>query len=202
MKSMKRVFCILAVVGLLLGGSQSASAQKSGELLVKGGVGYLSLYDLLGSLVVGLGTAFSDEESNSESFVPMLNPNLSVYWGVTDKIAVGASLSFGYSSARRVVTETGAVCKSMKVFYPSLCFDIYTTYYRSGKFSFYGMSGFGPMLYMSEQTDEGVTTREYKLLPTANFYPIGFSYGGKISGFIEGGWGAKGLVNAGISCCF
>jgi hypothetical protein len=198
---MKRVFCILAVVGLLLGGSQSASAQKSGELLVKGGVGYLTLYDLLGSLVVGLGTISGDKESNSESFVPMLNPNLSVYWGVTDKMAVGASLSFGYSSGR-VVTETGAVSRSMKVLYPSLCFDVYTTYYRSGKFSFYGMYGAGPMLYMSEQTDEGVTTREYKLLPTAQMYPIGFSYGGKISGFIEGGWGAKGLVNAGISCCF
>jgi hypothetical protein len=198
---MKRVFCILVVVGLLLGGSQSASAQKSGEIVVKGGVGYLSLYDLLGSLVVGLGTISGDKESNSESFVPMLNPNLSVYWGVTDKMAVGASLSFGYSSGR-VVTETGAVSRSMKVLYPSLCFDVYTTYYRSGKFSFYGMYGAGPMLYMSEQTDEGVTTRKYELLPAGQCYPIGFSYGGKISGFIEGGWGAKGLVNAGISCCF
>lgn len=201
MKSMKRVFCILAVVGLLLGGSQSASAQKRGEFLVKGGVGYLSIFDLFGSLLVGLGTISGDKESNSESFVPMLNPNLSVYWGVTDKMAVGASLSFGYSSGR-VVTETGAVSRSMKVIYPSLCFDVYTTYYRSGKFSFYGMYGAGPMLYMVEQTDEGVTTREYKLFPAGQCYPIGFSYGGKISGFIEGGWGAKGLVNAGISCCF
>lgn len=168
MKSMKRVFCILAVVGLLLGGSQSALAQKSGEFLVKGGVGYLSVYDPLVSLLVGLGTVFSDEEAKAESFMPMLNPNLSVYWGVSDKLAVGASLSCGYSSARRVVTETGAVCRSMKVIYPSLCFDVYTTYYRSGKFSFYGMYGVGPMLYMSEQTDEGVTTRKYELLPAGH----------------------------------
>lgn len=196
---MKRILSLLVVIVLVFGTTQNAAAQERGTLSIKGGVGYFSISDTIGSLVVGLGTAFGGEDSSSESFVTMLNPNVAVYFSVTDKTALGGSLSFGYSSARRVNNETGAVSRSVKALYPSLCFDVQTTYYTSGKFSIYGQYGVGAMLYIVDQTNEGTYSRDYTLAPTGQLYPIGLSYGGRISGFIEGGWGAKGFVNAGIS---
>ena len=195
---MKRFFAFLMMAGVMLGASQSVVAQERGEWCIKGGVGWFSLPDFMGSLVAGLGSIDTTEGCENHSFIPMLNPNVEVHYGINDWLALGGSVAIGYAGAESRFVDTGDVNKSSKALYPTICLSAQTRYLSAGKFAMYGSWGVGVMVLVSNQKTSENTNTQVGFSPMANLYPLGFSYGGETGGFVEAGWGAKGWVNVGV----
>ena len=198
---MKRFFVFLTTILFAAATIAPASAQQRGEWSIKGGVGWYSVPDVVGALVAGLSTAFGNPEgAESQGFIPLLNPNIEVHYGINDWLALGGSLSVGYSSAKVVLTDTGALNKSASAFYPSLVFSAKTQYFRSGAFAMYGSWGVGAMALAAKQwsSDGSNNNNSFGIMPMGNLYPLCFSYGGRTGGFAELGWGAKGFANVGV----
>lgn len=195
---MKRVFTFLMAAAMLLGASQPLAAQERGEWSIKGGIGWFSLPDFVGLLVAGLGSIDVNKEVESNQFMPMLNPNVEVQYGINDWLALGGSLALGYAGVKTELVETGATSKISRAFYPTLCISAQTRYFSAGKFTMYGSWGAGVMLLFSTQKSAETTNNQVGVAPMANLYPLCFSYGDKIGCFCEVGWGAKGFSNVGI----
>ena len=195
---MRRFLAFLMMAGVMLGTSHSVVAQQRGEWSVKGGVGWFSLPDFFGSLVAGLGSIDTAEGVKHQEFVPLLNPNVEVYCGINDWLALGGSVAVGYASAKSVFSETGVVNKSVEALYPTLCISVQTRYFSIGKFSMYGSWGAGVMMLISSQKTPEENNNQVGVIPMVNLYPLGLSYGGDLGGFLEAGWGAKGFVNLGV----
>lgn len=195
---MKRFLAFLMMAGVMLGASQSVVAQQRGEWSVKGGVGWFSLPDVVGGLLVGFGSIDSTNGVVISSFVPMFNPNIEVQYAVNDWLALGGSVAVGYASAKSVFSETGVVNKSVEALYPTLCFAAQTRYFSMGKFSMYGSWGAGVMMLISSQKTPEENNNQVGVIPMVNLYPLSLSYGGDLGGFLEAGWGAKGFVNLGV----
>ncbi|MBP3382395.1 MAG: hypothetical protein J6K78_00610 [Tidjanibacter sp.] len=202
---MKRFFTFLTTILFAVATIAPASAQQRGEWSIKGGVGWYSLPDIIGALVAGLSTAFGNPEGTErQDFILLLNPNVEAHYGINDWLALGGSLTVGYSSAKSVFTDTGAMNKSASALYPSLMFSAKTQYFRSGAFAMYGSWGVGAMALAAKQwsADGNTSNNNFAVAPMGNIYPLCFSYGGRTGGFAELGWGAKGVVNVGVYCAF
>ena len=195
---MRRFLAFLMMAGVMLGTSHSVVAQQRGEWSVKGGVGWFSLPDVVGGLLVGFGSIDSTNGVVISSFVPMFNPNIEVQYAVNDWLALGGSVAVGYASAKSVFSETGVVNKSVEALYPTLCISAQTRYFSSGKFAMYGSWGAGVMALISSQKTTESSNDQVGVIPMVNLYPLGLSYGGDLGGFLEAGWGAKGFVNMGV----
>ena len=195
---MKRFFITLMMASVMLGISCPVVAQARGEWSVKGGIGWYSIPDFVGALMVGLGSIDTTEGTTSHSFVPLLNPNVEVHYGINDWLSLGGSLTVGYASAKSTFDNTGVLNKSIVAIYPTLCFSAQTRYFSSGKFSMYGSWGVGAMMLVGNQITDNSSNNQFGIAPMGNAYPLCFSYGGDLGGFLEAGWGAKGLVNIGI----
>lgn len=195
---MKRFFITLMMASVMLGLSCPVVAQARGEWSVKGGIGWYSIPDFVGALMVGLGSIDTTEGTTSHSFVPLLNPNVEVHYGINDWLSLGGSLTVGYASAKSTFDDTGVLNKSIVAIYPTLGFSAQTRYFSSGKFSMYGSWGVGAMMLVGNQITDNSSNNQFGIAPMGNAYPLCFSYGGDLGGFLEAGWGAKGLVNIGI----
>ena len=196
---MKRILSLLVAIVLVFGTTQNAAAQERGEWSIRGGVGWFSVPDLIGALVAGLGSIDTTEGVTRQEFIPLLNPNVGIYCSMNDWLSLGTSFTVGYSTAKTVMEDTGRVNKSVSVLYPSVYIGGIFKYYSYGKFSIYGLCEVGAALYSVTQFSDGENRHQLSFSPMANVYPIGLSYGGQVSGFIEGGWGSRGIVNAGVS---
>lgn len=195
---MKRFFTTLMVVVLSAAALAPAKAQTKGEWSIKGGVGYLSLPDLICGLAVGLGSMDMTEGVENESFALMTNPTVEFHYGLNNWFALGGSVTVGYASAKSVFPETGVVNKTISCIYPSVCLSAITRYFTNGKFSMYGSWGLGAVAISTEQTSQSNgSSSQMTVAPMANVYPLCFSVGGSIGGFCELGWGAKGFANVG-----
>lgn len=200
---MKRFFTLLMMAGVMLGASQPLMAQQKGDWNIKVGAGWFSVPDFVGALVAGLGSIDTTEGTISQDFVPMINPNVEVLCSVNDWLELGASLSVGYASAKSVFEGTDKVNKSSMALYPTLCFGVDTRYFRSSRFSMYGSWGLGVCaLYGQQRSADGSSADNdnFAVAPMGNFYPLCFSYGeaDSVEGFLEIGWGAKGIFNVGL----
>lgn len=159
--------------------------------------------DIFGLLIAGFGSIDTTEGTSSRDFIPLLNPNVEVLFGVNSWLSLGGSLAVGYASAESVLDTSGVVNKSMKTLYPTLTFAAQTQYFSSGRFAMYGSWGLGVMAVYAQQRsqEEGVgNNTSFAATLMGNAYPLCFSYGntGEVAGFVELGWGAKGIVNVGI----
>lgn len=202
---MKRFFAFLTTILFAVATIAPASAQTKGEWSIKGGVGWYSVPDVIGALVAGLSTAFGNPEGTErQDFILLLNPNVEAHYGINDWLALGGSLTVGYSSAKSVFTDTGSVYQSASALYPSLMFSAKTQYFRSGAFAMYGSWGVGAMALAAKQwsADGNTSNNNFAVAPMGNIYPLCFSYGGLTGGFVELGWGAKGFANVGVYCAF
>lgn len=197
---MKRLFTFFATILVAVATIAPVSAQERGEWSIRGGVGWFSLPDFVGALVVGLGSIDGTEGTTSHDFVPMLNPNVELLYGCNNWLSVGGTLSVGYASATSKFDDTGAVNKQAWALYPSLGVAAKTRYFQSGKFSMYGSWSLGVIVLMSEQSGAEITERGVNTAAVVmgNAYPLCFSYGGDTGGFLEAGWGFKGIVNLGV----
>ncbi len=194
---MKRVFAFFALAVLMHALSQPIVAQERGVLQVRVGAGWLSLPDFIGGLVVGLGSIDTTEGVEGYSFAPMINPNVELLCGVNEWLALGGSLSVGCAAAETRFEQTGEVSKSTSALYPTICLAATTRYFSSGRVTIYGSWGVGAMMLLSRQTLSSETNTQVGVAPMANLYPLCLSWGGSARGFVELGWGAKGIVNVG-----
>lgn len=197
---MKRLFTFLMIAALTLGTSQTLVAQD-GKWSTKVGAGWYSVPDFVGALITGLGTIDTTEGTSSHDFIPLINPNIELVYGVNDWISLGGYLSVGYASAESRFEATGTVNKSTESFYPTLLFSAETRYFTSGWFSMYGSWGIGAMALFSQQLFEGDTNTQFAVAPMANVYPLGFAFevNHNLAAFLEIGLGAKGFFNVGVN---
>jgi opacity protein-like surface antigen len=74
-------------------------------------------------------------------------------------------------------------------------------YIRSGKFTMYGLAGIGGTLYtLSYEDHNNNSLNDSNANPYVAFQvtPIGLRFGKNIGGFLEFGFGYRGIVNAGM----
>lgn len=199
---MKRFFTFLIIAALTLGVSQPLLAQGKDYWSIKGGVGWVSVPDFVGALVASLGSIDNTEGITRHEFAPLRNPNIEVLFNANDWFSIGASCLVGYSSTRTVFDDTGAVSKSASAFYPSVILTADTRYISKGRFTVYGSWGIGAMaMWITQRSMDGSTNNDnFTASVMGNVYPLCFSYkpGNSVSGYLELGWGAKGIVNVGI----
>lgn len=198
---MKRFFTVLMIAAVVLGASQPLMAQQKGEWNVKVGAGWFSAPDFVGLLVAGLGSIDTTEGTSSQEFIPLINPNVEVLYGVSDWCSLGGSMAMGYSAAKSVFDVTGEVNRSSSAFYNTLCLSAQTRYFRRGNFAMYGSWGVGlcALYAMQRSADGNTNNNNFAATFMANAYPLCFEMGEKVSCFVEVGWGAKGIVNVGVN---
>lgn len=77
-------------------------------------------------------------------------------------------------------------------------------YYNSKFLRLYGLAGFGGRLYHERSSPR----QEFDGLPSSKAFfncqltPLGFGFGDQLKGFVELGFGYKGMMNFGLSCRF
>lgn len=84
-----------------------------------------------------------------------------------------------------------------------LSYECRFTYFRKGVTTIYGKAGVGASLVQCTTNESGGPDRqEFAVLPNFQITPLGLRFGRRVAGFVELGFGYRGLVNAGVECRF
>lgn len=215
MRLMKKTLAVLLLLATALSATSEARAQASlsdanrdfPRWEVRGGVGWLSLFDFVGALGTGFGSIdFGTNDDNGittrrEGWNALLNPNLDLYYNLTPRFSVGVSATVGHISSKLVyVTGGSGVRKSSSFTYPSLLVGLKWLYARleDNLWSIYGTAGVGASLMCVKNVDTaGEVNNTTQFSPMVNFYPLGVSFGTSRGLFAEVGFGARGVINMG-----
>lgn len=198
---MKRLYSFLLMVVVTMTCFMPAAAQKdnTSRWQLHYGLGGLSLPDVVGALLAGLGSIDIGNEVESHSFAPFCNPNIGLEYALNEKLSLGGSVAVGTARAWTTFTENGQLSKSSECWYPSLCISLSNKYVQKENYRMYGHWGLGAALFSLQQSNHSDSTGNQGLsvVPMVNLYPLCFAWG-KSAGFqLECGWGANGIVNVG-----
>ncbi len=202
--TMKRLYALGLAILIALASISPIRAQEKGDLRLTYGAGFFSFSDYLGILIVGLGSIDTSDGVSSQSFFPMLNPNIGLEYHFNEDFTLGASLSLGGGSAWTNYDESGDLSKRAIGIYPTLLVSSHTRYLRSKQFSMYGHWGVGATFFYFNQVDKNDNYHQSDMVvyPNADIYPLCFSFGKKAGFNVECGWGTKGFVSVGGYCTF
>lgn len=202
---MKRLVAIFAVVVLSMTTVLPASAQEyqlprqTYETRADIGVGWVSIPDVVGILVTGLGSLDFEGDTFVTSFTPCTNPSIEVMRYKNEWFSYGLSVTIGLAEGT-IEAETGVVKKQTKCFYPTLSFVAETRYFKDENFALYGSWGVGASFYMVRQkytNGYGDSTFDVAVLPCVDIYPLCARWGEQIGVYAALGAGSKGGLNVG-----
>lgn len=114
------------------------------------------------------------------------------------RLALYANLVAGYTSVK-CRNNSGALLGTMHLSPMALTAGLKTIYYRGGYLNFYGRYGLGLCGLLCPKSYPPVSTPDWIWIESViDIYPVCFATDGKWGGFLEFGFGSKGLTNAGI----
>ena len=124
---------------------------------------------------------------------------------LTDRWAVGGSFIFDYETADAIRNISGfgdTKIGDFKRFHYTLGAEADFSYIAREKFAFYSSLGIGATLYHQTYRQEGATNTDSDDLIHFNFQvtPIGLKFGNVWGGFLELGFGYKGIISLGLFC--
>lgn len=166
-------FCALLVLVLLSGG---AFAQKGkGEIAL--GYGYYSSFTLYN------GTPFNTSTGT---------PSISLRYYINNAVTAGLSVGF----------ENNSSYGSFLTFAPEFTFRYMDTRNTRVRVRLYGAAAYGLTVFNDNQVAPGHVDNTGPKLWGFQGTPIGIRVGRKLAGFLEVGYGYKGLINGGLSYRF
>jgi opacity protein-like surface antigen len=129
--------------------------------------------------------------------------HLGYKYNLTDRIALGGVAAFDYAKSKGFIAgnDVGIFHKR----HYTLAFEAEYAYIRSGILTIYGLIGAGGTLYTLKYEDQyNSDLNDSNSNPYATFQvtPIGLRLGKNAGGFLELGFGYRGIINAGIFARF
>jgi opacity protein-like surface antigen len=196
MKVMKKQISLVVMLCLLFVSTDLYGQKKKHKVEVC--IGIWSTSDMLSTfsdiIISSLPTKIKMEDGNSFGSI-----HLDYRYNLTDRFALGGLMAFDYANAKGVFdgNETGKFYKR----HYTLAVEAEYAYLRSGKFTMYALGGLGGTLYTLKYKDrKDSRLNDSATDPYAAFQvtPVGLRYGKNAGGFLEFGFGYRGIVNAGM----
>ena len=167
---------------------------------ITGGIGLLSHTQVTSFVVDMVGTIFTGGLYMQMDSYHILTPNVSYRYWFTNHYALGAGFAFDANSVR--VRRDGETVDNMhryKRYFSTFAVENTFGYMKKPSFQLYGQLGLGA-------TFISIPGNSYSIekVPFFNFQvtPLGMRIGKDYAGFLEFGYGYKGIINAGFSARF
>jgi len=134
--------------------------------------------------------------SGPKSLEPKTLANLSYYYRIKPKIAIG--MGIGYNSTQNAGIHKQNSKPSYQTKTAVMAFEMKFFYQEKEHLSLYGKAGFGNFYRQDQMTsypDEIYSDAAITFQAT----PLGIRFGKKVGAFAEIGYGYKGIINLGVS---
>lgn len=193
----------LVTLVLALGFVATVNAQESRHE-IRVGIGYLSTDEFANTFTDILGIVMTDGLYNPKTVGGLyVNPHVSYKYKINRTFSVGST--FVYTSICTNLLSTGGVVEERESYqFFTLAVDGYVNYLQRGRFKLYGTLGVGCTMINQRNYDISENKKSAQNQFHLNFQvsPIGVQFGDMISGFLELGFGYKGIVSAGVAYRF
>ena len=177
-------------------------AQGTGNSLTKrheinAGVGLLSHTQVATFLVDMVGTVLTLGYGMAPDNYHILTPNLSYRYWFANWYALGLGFAYDVNSVKVKKLDTGEYMKRYTRSYSTFILENTFGYVRKPKFQLYGQFGLGStFMSISGSNDYGIERVPFFNLQVT---PLAMRFGGDYAGFVEFGYGYKGIINVGFS---
>ena len=208
---MKKVWLCLVCVGMSLAISaqelQNAQASMP-KHEVYAGLGLLNDNQVVAMIADAVGTIFTGGYLVQPDSYQALTPFIGYRYWLTNRFGLGGTFAYDVNSVK-VYNGTNddrtTQMRKMNRYYMTFAVEPTYNYVYKPTFQLYGSLGLGVTIVSFENAtfDDG-TDADVSRLPYVNvhFTPIGARFGKEFGGFVELGYGYKGILNAGISYRF
>ncbi len=162
------------------------------------GIGLLSSNQFLSTFSDVIIPIMTQEEIISRNSVSYGTFHLGYHYNFSERISIGGVGVYDYEKADAYFQDIKAG-NFYNNFY-SLAAEADFKYINKEKFRFYSLIGIGGTLYSQAYEDSLSKERETRTLLFFNFQvtPVGLEFGNSLGGFLELGFGYKGIVSAGV----
>jgi opacity protein-like surface antigen len=193
---MKRKVSLWAVLCLLFVSTNIFSQEKKHTLEV--GIGLWNTNEIINTfsdmIVSSLPSSIKMKDDNSYGSI-----HLGYKYNLTDRFALGGLAAFDYARSKGLFVENEVGIFHKRHY--TLAVETEYAYICSEKFTMYGLAGIGGTLYTLNYVDhKNNSQNDSNTNPYMTFQvtPIGLRFGKNIGGFLEFGFGYRGIVNAGM----
>jgi opacity protein-like surface antigen len=196
MKVMKRKVSLWVVLCLLFASTKIYSQEKTHTFEV--GIGLWNTNEIINTfsnmIVSSLPDNIKMEDDNSYGSI-----HLGYKYNLTNRFALGGFMAFDYVKSKGFFegNEAGIFHKR----HYTLAIEVEYAYIRFEIFTMYGLAGIGGTLYTLKYEDHNNSNQDdSNTNPYVTFQviPIGLRFGKNVGGFLEFGFGYRGIVNAGM----
>lgn len=187
--------CIIASFCLIP--FQGKSQFTKGQSELSAGIGFQSDYELI--------TKFTDGDNNNYAHTPDFS--LSYRYYLTGNFSLGLNVAYqhfvNYDGGNTTEYRLGPPVISSLVFIaPEITFSYLNKIVgpRKNELRLYGVVSVGIAVYEGDRSYDFMYYGH--ILPAFQLSPIGVRFGKTLAGYMEAGFGNKGLINAGLSYRF
>ena len=180
------------VTSLLISFHSMAQTVSRNEIQIGAGI-YANEYVVMDMLENFVRSLFGSEPKSIE---PKTMANLSYYYRIKPKVAVG--MGIGYSSTQYRGMHEKANKPGYRTKTAVMAFEMKLYYQEKDKLALYSGAGFGNF-YRQDQLISYPDQTYQDTAITFQVTPLGIRFGKKVGAFAEIGYGYKGIVNLGLS---
>jgi hypothetical protein len=126
-----------------------------------------------------------------------ITPSVGYKYWFNKRVGLGLHYAFDATSVKVIHHHEGNAYESIhKRYFHTLAAEFGVNYVNKPVFQLYGNMGMGITLVNFSKNDLGLGKLPFFNM---NIVPLGMRFGKDIAGFVEIGWGYKGILNAGLS---
>ncbi|MDR3252447.1 MAG: hypothetical protein LBT35_02630 [Tannerella sp.] len=195
---------ILLIIGMItvvpLAGLRAQEDERKHEFSI--GAGMLSTSNVafgLGDVMVNAVAIAGDARFEEQTGSPVYH--LGYKYCLSKRIGLGATLTAGTEKAKGVILNQ--YDGDLKRFYSGMAIESSFNYVNRKSVKVYGLAGIG-LLYIQQAYKPQSGQEKKQSLCTVDFQitPIGIKVGSTAGGYLEAGFGYKGIVSCGVFCRF
>ena len=191
-----RRFCLIVAFVSLMGSMHAQEEVKHHEII--GAVGLFNDVQFISGLSDFIGTVFTLGYVVQPGKYSAFTPNIGYRYWFNKRIGLGVSYAMDFNSVKiRKTTDSVTFFEERQRYFSTITAEFACNYMVKPICQLYGMVGMGA-------TIANIPKSEIKqwIFFNMQLTPIGVRVGRDVAGFIEFGWGYKGLINAGLSVKF
>ena len=199
---MKKVLFCLVFVGMF----HNISAQEMQKNEVYAGLGLLNDNQMIAMLADVVGTIFTGGYLVQPGTYRAYTPFIGFRYGFTNRFSLGGIFAFDVNSVK--VFNGDSPDKQMREinrYYMTYAIEPKFNYIAKPAFQLYGYLGFGAtVVTFGKAIFDNGSEAEISRVPYFNMHvtPLGVRFGKEFGGFVEFGYGYKGILNGGLSYRF
>jgi len=199
---MKKVLFCLVFVGMF----HNISAQEMQKNEVYAGLGLLNDNQMIAMLADVVGTIFTGGYLVQPGTYRAFTPFIGFRYGFTNRFSLGGIFAFDVNSVKVFNGETSdKQMREINRYYMTYAIEPKFNYIAKPAFQLYGYLGFGAtVVTFGKAIFDNGSEAEISRVPYFNMHvtPLGVRFGKEFGGFVEFGYGYKGILNGGLSYRF